>query len=288
MQYYSPDSFSSAAEIASKAQGSIRFLAGGTDVLVQLRSDIFTPDTLIDIKKAEGAKSIERAEDGGWRIGAAVAGAEMSEHAELKNEWPGVVEAVDLIGSTQIQGRATLVGNLCNGSPAADSVPALVAADARIVVQSPSGERIISVMDIPKSPGKTNLEKGDVVKAVLLPARAERSGDAYLRFIPRSEMDIAVAGCGAWLQVDEEGVVSAARVSLGAVAPTVLDVDAAAKAIIGTKLDNAALENMAAAASSACNPITDRRGTVEYRTHLAGVLAKRAAKIAYTRAGGSQ
>jgi len=288
MQYYSPDSFSSAADIASKAQGSIRFLAGGTDVLVQLRSDIFTPDTLIDIKKAEGAKSIERMEDGGWRIGAAVAGAEMSEHAELKNEWPGVVEAVDLIGSTQIQGRATLVGNLCNGSPAADSVPALVAADARIVVQSLSGERIVSVMDIPKSPGKTNLEKGDVVKAVLLPARAERSGDAYLRFIPRSEMDIAVAGCGVWLQLDEQGVVSAARVSLGAVAPTVLDVDAAAKAIIGTKLDDAALENMAAVASSACNPITDRRGTVEYRTHLAGVLAKRAAKIAYTRAGGSQ
>lgn len=288
MQYYSPDSFSSAADIASKAQGSIRFLAGGTDVLVQLRSDIFTPDTLIDIKKAEGAKSIERTEDGGWRIGAAVAGAEMSEHAELKNEWPGVVEAVDLIGSTQIQGRATLVGNLCNGSPAADSVPALVASDARIVVQSPSGERIISVMDIPKSPGKTNLEKGDVVKAVLLPARAERSGDAYLRFIPRSEMDIAVAGCGVWLKLDKEGVVSAARVSLGAVAPTVLDVDAAAKAIIGTKLDDAALENMAAAASAACNPITDRRGTVEYRTHLAGVLAKRAAKIAYTRAGGSQ
>ncbi len=185
-------------------------------------------------------------------------------------------------------GRARSRGCRAGPSPAADSVPALVAADARIVVQSLSGERIVSVMDIPKSPGKTNLEKGDVVKAVLLPTRAERSGDAYLRFIPRSEMDIAVAGCGVWLQLDEQGVVSAARVSLGAVAPTVLDVDAAAKAIIGTKLDDAALENMAAAASSACNPITDRRGTVEYRTHLAGVLAKRAAKIAYTRAGGSQ
>ena len=126
-----------------------------------------------------------------------------------------------------------------------------------------------------------------MVKAVLLPARAERSGDAYLRFIPRSEMDIAVGGCGVWVKLDAEGVVSAARVSLGAVAPTVLDVDAAAKAIIGTKLDDAALENMAAAASAACNPITDRRGTVEYRTHLAGVLAKRAAKIAYKRTGGS-
>ena len=288
MQYHSPDSFSSVVDIVTNAQGSIRFLAGGTDVLVQLRSDIFTPDTLIDTKKAKGARSIGRTPDGGWRIGAAVAGAEMSEHAELKNDWPGVVEAVDLIGSTQIKGRATLVGNLCNGSPAADSVPALVAADAHVVVQSSSGERTISVMDVPHSPGKTNLERGDVVKAILLPARTERSGDAYLRFIPRSEMDIAVAGCGVWLQLDAEGTVNAARVSLGAVAPTVLNVEAAAEAIIGTKLDDSALEKLADAASAGCNPITDRRGTVEYRTHLAGVLAKRAAKIAYMRVGGSE
>ena len=288
MQYHSPDSFSSAADIAANAPGSVRFLAGGTDVLVQLRSDIFTPDTLIDIKKAEGARSIERVADGGWRIGAAVSGAEMSEHAELKNDWPGVVEAVDLIGSTQIQGRATLAGNLCNGSPAADRVPALVVANARVVVQSLSGERTISVMDVPRSPGKTNLEKGDVVKAVLLPARTECSGDAYLRFIPRSEMDIAVAGCAVWLQLDDGGAVSAARVSLGAVAPTVLNVTAAADAVIGTKLGDSALEKLVDAASAACNPRTDRRGTVEYRTHLAGVLAKRAAKLAYNRAGGSE
>ena len=288
MQYHSPNSFSSAAEIAANAQGSIRFLAGGTDVLVQLRSELFTPDTLIDIKKADGASYIERTADGGWRIGAAVAGAEISEHPHLKNDWPGVVEAVDLIGSTQIQGRATLVGNLCNGSPAADSVPASVAADARILVQSLSGERTMSVMDVPHSPGKTNLEKGDVVKAILLSARKERSGDAYLRFIPRSEMDIAVAGCGVWLQLDEGGAVSAARVSLGAVAPTVLNVEAAAEAIIGTRLDDNALKKLAGAARDACNPITDRRGTVEYRTHLAGVLAKRAAKIAFNRAGVSE
>ena len=288
MQYHSPDSFSSAADIAANAQGSIRFLAGGTDVLVQLRSEMFTPDTLIDIKKASGASSIQFTSDGSWRIGAAVACAEMSEHKHLKNDWPGVVEAVDLIGSTQIQGRATLVGNLCNGSPAADSVPALVAADARIIVHSQLGERTMSVMDVPHSPGKTTLEKGDVVKAVLLPARKKRSGDAYIRFIPRSEMDIAVAGCGVWLQLDEGGTVSAARVSLGAVAPTVLNVEAAAEAIIGTKLDDSALKKLAGAARAACNPITDRRGTVEYRTHLAGVLAKRAAKIAYNRAGVSE
>lgn len=285
MQYHSPENFSSAAYIAANAQGSVRFLAGGTDVLVQLRSEMFTPDTLIDIKKADGACCIERSADDGWRIGAAVTGAEMSEHKHLKSDWPGVVEAVDLIGSTQIQGRATLVGNLCNGSPAADSVPALVAADARIVVQSLSGERTMSVMDVPHSPGKINLEKGDVVKAVLLPARKERSGDAYLRLIPRSEMDIAVAGCAVWLQLDEGGAVSAARVSLGAVAPTVLNVEAAARAIIGTKLEDSALNKLVGAARAACNPITDRRGTVEYRTHLAGVLAKRAAKIAYKRAG---
>ena len=179
MQYHSPDSFLSAAVISASAEGSIRFLAGGTDVLVQLRSDAFTPDNLIDIKNIDGAKNITRTVDGTWNIGAAVAGAEMNEHEQLKSEWPGLVEAIDLIGSTQIQGRATLVGNLCNGSPAADSVPALITADASALVQSPTGERIIKVANIPHSPGKTNLRKGDVVKTIIVPTQKKRSSDAY-------------------------------------------------------------------------------------------------------------
>jgi carbon-monoxide dehydrogenase medium subunit len=197
-----------------------------------------------------------------------------------------VVEAANLIGSKQVQGRCTIVGNLCNASPAADSVPALVAAGAKAVIEGPKKKRVIPVEQVPVSPGRTSLAKGEIITAIQLPKRAPRSADAYLRFIPRSEMDIAVVSAGINLALDAKGVVTAARVSLGAVAPTVLLVDAAAKAIIGSKLDDKALDNLAAACSAACRPIDDKRGTIEFRQKVAGVLARRAAKIAYQRAGG--
>jgi len=192
---------------------------------------------------------------------------------------------MDLIGSTQVQGRATLTGNLCNGSPAADSVPVMFATGATVSVTGPDGTREVAVEDIPAGPGKTNLAKGELVSAIHIPARGQGGGDAYLRFIPRTEMDIAVVGCGVNLRVDGD-TITEARIALGAVAPTVVLVPDAAAAIVGTKLDDAALDALAAAASAACNPIDDKRGTVEFRTHVAGVLAKRAAKIAYDRAKG--
>lgn len=285
MQYHTPSSFDDAVAIAKDAKGVTRFLAGGTDVLVQLRADILTPDVLIDIKKISGVSEIARESDG-WRIGVAVTGAEMTEHNILGKEWPGVVEAMDLVGSTQIQGRATLTGNLCNGSPAADSVPAMVAAGAKVSVTGPNGARTVAVEDIPTGPGKTSLGTGEMIAGVHLPARGSHGGDAYLRFIPRTEMDIAVVGCAVNLRLDGKKIVEA-RVALGAVAPTVLLVEDAANAIIGTNLDDAALEALAAAASAACNPITDKRGTIEFRTQVVGVLARRAAKIAYDRAEAS-
>jgi len=284
MRYHTPENFESASAIAAAATGVTRYLAGGTDVLVQLRTDLVTPDDLIDIKHIAGVKDIVRTADGGWRIGAAVSGAEMSEHPELSRDWPGVVEATDLIGSTQVQGRATLVGNLCNGSPAADSVPAMIAAGATVSVVGPDGARDIAVVDVPTGPGRTSLTKGEVVTAINLPPCGAGSGDAYLRFIPRTEMDIAVVGCGVCLTRDGD-TITAARVSLGAVAPTVLLVEDAGAALVGSTLDDAELEALAAAASAACNPINDKRGTIKFRTHVAGVLAKRAAKIAYNRAG---
>ena len=235
MQYYTPKSFSEAIEISMGAKGITRFLAGGTDVLVQLRADILTPDVLIDIKKIPEVGDILQNSDGSWRIGAAVPGAQLNEHKDLKAQWPGVVEAMDLIGSTQVQGRATLVGNLCNGSPAADSVPALIAAGASVTVISPNGSRDVPVEDIPHSPGKTTLEKGELISAINLPKRNTNGGDAYLRLIPRTEMDIAVVGCGVNLSV-KEGLVSDARVSLGAVTAKVILVKEAADAIIGTRL----------------------------------------------------
>ena len=283
MNYHTPSSFSDASAIAASSEGKTRFLAGGTDVLVQMRSDIVTPDDLIDVKKIQGVKDIIKNKDGSWTLGIAVTGAEMSEHAEFKKAWPGLVEATDLIGSTQIQGRATIVGNLCNGSPAADSVPAQIAAGATVSVVGPSGERIEKVENIPVGPSKTSLKKGEVISSVHIPARGKNAGDAYLRFIPRTEMDIAVVGCAVSVRLDN-GIITEARVVLGAVAPTVLLVDECAQAITGTKLDKAALKKLAQAAEKACNPIDDKRGTIEFRTEVAGVLAVRTAKKAYDRA----
>jgi carbon-monoxide dehydrogenase medium subunit len=180
-----------------------------------------------------------------------------------------------------------MTGNLCNASPAADSVPALVAAGAKAVIVGPKGKRTIPVEQVTVGPGKTSLKKGELIESLLLPARPPKSGDAYLRFIPRTEMDIAVVGVGISLTLDAKGVVKDARVSLGAVAPTVLLVPEAAKAIIGTKLDAKAMDALAAACSAACRPIDDKRGTKDYRIKVAGVLAKRAAKIAQSRAAAS-
>ena len=284
MRYEAPETIDTAVSLLAGAGGDARVLAGGTDLLVQLRADMIEPELVVDVKKIQSMRTITE-EDGGFRIGAAVAGAELSEHPKVKAAWPGVVEAVDLIGSTQIQGRASMGGNLCNGSPAADSVPAMIAAGTMVSIAGPNGEREVPAEEIIVGPGKTSLAKGEIVTSLFLPARPPRSGDAYLRFIPRTEMDIAVVGAGVSLTLDEGGTCTAARVSLGAVAATPLLVQEAADALIGTKLDDSAMEALAAAASAACNPIDDKRGTVAYRTKVAGVLARRAAAIAYDRAG---
>ncbi|GAB1379643.1 FAD binding domain-containing protein [Pararhodobacter aggregans] len=283
MRYHAPATFEEAVSIAAGASGVTRFLAGGTDVLVQLRSGLVTPDDLIDLKKIPGTGEITRLDNGGWRIGVAVSGAELGAHAALVADWPGVVEGMELVGSTQVQGRATLTGNLCNGSPAADSVPGLVAAGAMVTVQGPKGTREIAVEAVPAGPGKTSLAAGEIITAITLPPRGKHGGDAYLRFIPRTEMDIAVVGCAVSLVRDGDRVVSA-RVSLGAVAPTVLLVEGCADAIIGTTLDEAALAALTKAAEAAAKPISDKRGTKEFRIEVAGVLARRAAVIAYERA----
>ena len=285
MRYEAPRTLESAVALLAGEPGSAQILAGGTDLLVRLRSGFAEPDLVVDIKRIDGISAIT-AENGGWRVGAAVSGAEMGEHDGLKADWPGVVEATELIGSTQIQGRATMAGNLCNASPAADSVPAMVAADAVARVVGPDGTREVAVGDIAIGPGKTSLAKGEIVESIFLPARAARSGDAYLRFIPRTEMDIAVVGVGVSLTLDASGTCTAARVSLGAVAATVLLVEEAAVALIGSPIDEAALERLAAACSAAAKPIDDKRGTIEFRTKVAGVLARRAATIALERAKG--
>ena len=285
MRYHTPTSFADAAAIAAGATGTLRFLAGGTDVLVQMRAGMVQPDDLIDLKHIPGVDQVLQTPDGGWKIGIAVPGIVLGGHAGLVADWPGVVEGMDLVGSTQVQGRATLAGNLCNGSPAADSVPGLIAAGAVVTVTGPKGSRDIPVEAVPAGPGKTTLEKGEVVSSITLPPRGKNGGDCYLRFIPRTEMDIAVVGCAVSLRLEGDKIVEA-RVALGAVAPTVLLSEACAKAIIGTTLDDAALAALAKAAEGEAKPISDKRGTKEFRIDVAGVLARRAAKIAYDRAKG--
>ncbi len=285
MRYESPATVEAAVKLLAGEAGLARVLAGGTDLLVQMRSGMLEPDLVVDIKRIPDLRKIV-AENGGFRIGAAVSCAEMREHKELRKAWPGVVESSNLIGSTQVQGRCTVIGNLCNASPAADSVPAMIAADATARIVGPKGQRDVPVGDIATAPGKTSLAKGEFVASVFLPKRPPNSGDAYLRFIPRTEMDIAVVGCGVSLTLDGSGTITAARVSLGAVAARTLLVEEAAKALIGTKGDDAAMANLVAAASAAAKPIDDKRGTKEFRIKVSGVLARRAAGIAIERAGG--
>ena len=286
MRYESPTTTKEAVTLLSKEKGETFILAGGTDLLVRLHMDMIDPDLMVDIKRIPAMNEIKKTATG-FKIGAAVSGKQLGASKALVKAWPGVVEAANLIGSDQVQGRCTMVGNLCNASPAADSVPALIAAGAKAVVVGKTKRRSVAVENIITGPGQTSLAKGEIVEAITLPKRPAKSGDAYLRFIPRTEMDIAVVGVAVSLTC-KRGVIASARVSLGAVAPTPLLVKDAAAAIIGSRLDEEALDNLAAACSAACNPIDDKRGTVEYRVRVAGVLAKRAANIAFQRAGGEK
>jgi CO/xanthine dehydrogenase FAD-binding subunit len=286
LSYAAPTSVDDAVKLLAGASGLAKVLSGGTDLLVQLRSGRLKPDLIVDTKKIPGMVGI-RPENGGFVIGAATPGAVVEAHAGLNAAWPGLVEALDLIGSTQIQGRCSLAGNLCNASPAADSVPALFAAGATAVIVGSNGKREVPVEQVPTGPGRTSLAKDEFVLEFKLPPRPARSSDAYLRFIPRTEMDIAVVGCGVNVTLDEKGVCIAARVALGAVSPTVILVPAAAAALIGHTLDAETLARLDAAAQAAAKPISDKRGTIEYRTKIAGVLARRVAAIAFARAAGN-
>jgi len=286
LRYEAPATLAAAVALLAGANGKARVLAGGTDLLIQMRSGRIEPGLLVDIKGIPEMTSIA-AENGGYRVGAAVSCMQLIEHAAFSGTWPGVTDAVKLIGSIQVKGRATVGGNLCNASPAADSVPAMMAAGAVVRIVGPGGTREAPVENIATGPGKTSLAGNEIVTSFLLPRRAPHSGDAYLRFTPRTEMDIAVVGAGVNLTLDDKGYCTHARVALGAVAERAVLVPDAAAALVGTRGDAAALERLAAAASAACRPIDDKRGTRAFRIEVAGVMARRAAEIALARAGRS-
>jgi CO/xanthine dehydrogenase FAD-binding subunit len=278
-----PTSIDEAVKALAASAGLAKVLSGGTDLLVQMRSGRLKPELVVDTKRIPGLIGI-REEGGFFVIGAATPGVMLSSNAALEHAWPGIVEGADLIGSTQIQGRCSLAGNLCNASPAADSVPAVIAARTVVVIAGPSGTREAPVETICTGPGRTSLAKGEFITAFKVPKPKAHQCDAYLRFIPRTEMDIAVVGCGTNVTLDASGTCIDARVVLGAVAPTAVICEASAKALIGHKLDEATLAAVDAAAQAACKPISDKRGTIEYRTKVAGVLARRTAAIAFERA----
>jgi carbon-monoxide dehydrogenase medium subunit len=284
LSFTAPTTVDEAVWMLAGSPGLAKPLSGGTDLLVQLRSGRMRPEAIVDVKRIPGLIGI-REEAGEFVIGAATPGVMLSAHKAFEHAWPGIVEGADLIGSQQIQGRASLAGNLCNASPAADSVPAMIAARATCVIAGPNGRRTAPVEAIVIGPGRTSLEKGEFVVEFHVPKPKPHQADAYLRFIPRTEMDIAVVGCGVNVTLDGNGVCTDARVVLGAVAPTQVIVEDAARALIGHRLDDATNAALDAAAQRACKPITDKRGTIEYRTKVAGVLARRAAKLAFERAG---
>lgn len=283
INYEAPSTLDQALSILKKHGENARPFCGGTDIIIQLRAGVRRTEHLVDVKNIKELHTLSFDAKKGLRLGAAVPCIEIHESEMMHKHYPGLTEAALLIGSLQIQNRASVGGNLCNGSPAADTTPALIALGAKAKITGPKGEREVPVESFVVSPGRTVLGPGEILVELLIPAPAPHSSDAYLRFIPRNEMDIAVVGVGASVTLDGDKV-KAARISLGAVAATPLLASKAGDAIIGKKLDEAALEAAGRAATATASPIDDMRGTAEYRNHVTGVLTRRALAIAAARA----
>ena len=283
--YESPKTIADAVKLLAAHGEKARPLSGGTDLIIQLRAGTRRPDFVVDIGQIPELHSISFSMQHGLRLGAAVPSIELHENADMRRYYPGLTEAAHLIGSLQIQSRASVGGNLCNGSPAADAIPALIALDAKARVVGPGGERVVPVETFCTGPGRTVLQPGELLVEFLIDAPGRHSSDAYLRFIPRNEMDIAVVGVGGALTLDlDDDRVIDARIALGAVGPTPIFAAEASKWLVGKKFDVAALDNAARLATSVATPIDDMRGTAEYRRHIVGVLTRRVLTIAADRA----
>ena len=285
--YEAPNSIEDALRLLESAEMPAKVLAGGTDLIIQTNGSKDSDRLIVDVKKIEGMLDA-RIENDFLELGPSMSCADFTARADIKKLFPGLVEAAFLIGSTQVQGRASVGGNLCNASPAADTIPALMVNQATCEISGQNGNRSVPVENFVTGVGTNCLTGSELLRLIKVPLPAKRSADAYLRFIPRTEMDIAVAGAAVRLSLDNKGICSSARISIGAVAPTAILVEKAAQSLVGTRLDETTLGKAAMAASEASSPITDRRGTAEYRRHVVGVLVKRAAEIARIRAEGNQ
>ncbi len=282
MNYALPHSVDEALSILNSEANSTVF-AGATDLIPQLRGGRAEPRLLVDLKNIPSLVDLGFS-NGTWKIGAATPVARIKNNAKLTKNFPGLSEASGLIGSDQIQNRASLGGNLCTASPGADTVPSLMVNDSMVVIASNKGSRTIPVTDVITGPGSISLETGEFIIEFLLQQPPSRTSDAYERFIPRTEMDIAVVDAAARISLDESGNCKEAKIAIGAAAPTVIRVPEAEEILHGKKINDQLLAEVMEVASTACNPINDKRGTVEYRRQVAGVLAKRVILLAEKRA----
>ncbi|MCZ6646169.1 MAG: xanthine dehydrogenase family protein subunit M [SAR324 cluster bacterium] len=284
MEFSAPATLDEALGLLAGTGDQTGVLAGGTDLIIQHRSGHRDIGHMIDIKKIPELNVLDFDTKTGLRLGAAVACDDLGAFAPAQKHYPGLVEGAELIGSTQIQSRASVGGNVCNGSPAADTICPLIVLEAVCVVRGKDGEREVAAIDFMTGPGQTALQQGELLVEFRIPPPPPRSSDAYLRFIPRNEMDIAVASAAVAITLADDGKTCvSAKIAIGAVGPTPILVEEAAAALEGRELVNAALEAAGKASSAAAKPITDMRGTVEYRVHMAGVLTRRAASMALER-----
>ena len=286
--YQAPTSLDKAVTLLVSRGGQARPLAGGTDLLVQMRHGLLAPDVVVDLKQIPELNQLWFDVHTGLTVGAAVSCARLCEQAVVRERYPGLVDAASIIGGPAIRERATLGGNLCNAAPSGDTIPAMMVLGATCNLAGPDGARTLPVETFCTAPGQTVLAPGELLVSIQFPAPQPRSGARYLRFIPRGEMDIAVAGAGAWLRLDEEqSHIAEARVALAAVAPTPLLAVDAADALHGQPPTEAAFARAAQLAQETARPITDARGTAAQRHHLVGVLVKRALRGAAQRAKGA-
>lgn len=289
-EYTVPSTVREAVKLLSENGTSARALAGGTDLIVQMRAKRHQPDRVVDVKKIPELNELSLSPRRGLTIGAAVPCHRIYGDAEIAENYPGIVDAAAIIGGIQIQGRATFGGNLCNSSPSADSTPMLIAYGAVAEISGPNGKRKVAVEEFCTAPGANVLTAGELLVSIRVPFAKPNSGAHYLRFIPRNEMDIAVVGAGAHMELGGRGSkrrFKNVRLSLGAVAPTPLFADQVGSLLEGKEInDEDALEAAADAAKAIAKPISDMRGPAEYRVHLVGVLTKRALRGAARRALG--
>jgi len=285
IQYAAPESIRDAIALLGEFGARARLLAGGTDLIVQVREHVRDIDVMVDGKQIPELMELSFDPERGLTLGAAVPCHVIYNDAQVVRRYPGLIDAVSIIGGTAIQGRASVGGNLCNSGPAADSIPALIAHSATARIVGPDGERVIPVETFCTGPGRNVLKNDELLVSLHVPAPPPRFGACYLRFIPRNEMDIAEVGVGASVVLDpgRERFVSA-RVALGAVAPTPLFVDEAGASLAGQPVSDEAIAAAAAIAQATARPITDMRGTAEHRRHLVGVLTRRALRGAIERA----